>query len=157
MSTRRRSKAREVALQVLFQFECPRRSPFQFERFVEERLREDTQRAFCRQLIMGTRAHHREIDDRIRNAAENWRIERMTGVDRNIIRMGAFELLFQPGTSGCVIVDEALELAKKFGAADSSKFVNGVLDRLWRGIPARTGEIVQKVPGSVVAVGETLG
>ncbi len=112
MSTRRRSKAREVALQVLFQFECPRRSPFLFEGFVEERLKEDQQRGFCRQLIMGTRAHNREIDDRIRSAAENWRIERMTGVDRNIIRMGAFELLFQPGTSGSVIVDEAIELAK---------------------------------------------
>ena len=153
MSTRRRYKSREVALHVLFQFECPRRSPFLFEGFLGERLKEDQQRVFCRQLIMGTRAHHREIDERIRSAAENWRLERMTGVDRNIIRMGAFELLFQPDTSGCVIVDEALELAKKFGSADSTKFVNGVLDRLWRGIPGRIGELAQKVPESLVSVG----
>lgn len=90
---------------------------------------------------MGTRAHHREIDRRITEAAENWRIERMAGVDRNIIRMGAFELLQQPETGARVILDEAVELAKRFGSEDSPKFVNGVLDQLLKGIPARASEM----------------
>lgn len=143
MIIRRRSKAREVALQALFQLECPRRSPFPYEEFVKRRLLEDTQLAFCRQLVMGSRAYHREIDDRISNAAENWRIARMAGIDRNILRMAAYELLYQPTTAGRVVVDEAVELAKKFGSLDSAKFVNGVLDRLWRGIPARSSEFAK--------------
>jgi N utilization substance protein B len=146
MIIRRRSKAREVALQALFQLECPRRSPFPYEEFVKRRLLEDTQLAFCRQLVMGSRAYHREIDDRISQAAENWRISRMAGIDRNILRMAAYELLFQPATAGRVVIDEALELAKKFGSLDSAKFVNGVLDRLWRGIPARSGEFAKPSP-----------
>ncbi len=145
MIIRRRSKAREVALQALFQLECPRRSPFPYEEFVKRRLPEDTQLAFCRQLVMGSRAHHREIDARIGQAAENWRISRMAGIDRNILRMAAYELLFQPGTAAKVVVDEALELAKKFGSLDSAKFVNGVLDRLWRGIPSRSAELAKTV------------
>ena len=146
MIIRRRSKAREVALQALFQLECPRRSPFPYEEFVKRRLLEDSQLAFCRQLVMGSRAYHREIDDRISHAAENWRISRMAGIDRNILRMAAYELLFQPATAGRVVVDEALELAKKFGSLDSAKFVNGVLDRLWRGIPSRASEFAKSTP-----------
>lgn len=151
MTIRRRSKAREVALQALFQLECPRRSPFPYEEFVKRRLLEDTQLAFCRQLVMGSRAYHREIDDRISMAAENWRITRMAGIDRNILRMAAYELLFQPATAGRIVLDEALELAKKFGSQDSVKFVNGVLDRLWRGIPARAAEFAKSSPDKTSA------
>lgn len=140
MTTLRRSKAREVALQALFQLECPRRSPFPFEDFITRRLGGRDQETFCRMLVMGTKAHHREIDHRISQAAENWRIERMAGVDRNILRMGAFELLFQPGTAARVVLDEAVELAKRYGSEDSPKFVNGVLDQLLKGIPARAHE-----------------
>ncbi len=141
LTIRRRSKSREVALQALFQLECPRRSAFPFDEFISRRLPGKDQIPFCRQLVMGTRGHHREIDQRISQAAENWRIERMAGVDRNIIRMGAFELLFQPETGSRVILDEAVELAKRFGSEDSPKFVNGVLDQLLKGIPARVNEM----------------
>lgn len=144
MTIRRRSKSREVALQALFQLECPRRTPFPFDEFIGRRLHGKDQAAFCRKLVMGTRAFHREIDGRISDAAENWRIERMAGVDRNILRMGAYEMLYQPETSVRVILDEAVELAKRFGSEDSPKFVNGVLDQLLRGIPARLKETLEK-------------
>ena len=77
-------------------------------------------------------AHQEEIDSRLSAAAENWRLVRMATVDRNVLRLGAFELLFDKETPAAVAFDEAIELARRYGSADSASFVNGVLDRLRR-------------------------
>src|SRR5262249_5143649 len=129
----RRSRGREVALQLLYQREHnPRIDRAEFEQFARERLREEAIRTFCLFLFDGVVANLPEIDAKISAAAENWRIPRSPTVDRNILRLGAFELLFMKDPPPAVAFDEAIELARRFGTADSSAFVNGVLDRLRR-------------------------
>lgn len=84
----------------------------------------------AKELVQGTVAHLGEIDDLIRQQAENWRLERMPPVDRNVLRLAVFELLYAADVPKLVVVDEAVELAKRFGAEQSSRFVNGLLDGL---------------------------
>ena len=129
----RRSRGREVALQLLYQREQnPKIDRAALEQFAGERLKEEAIRKFCLFLFDGVVANLSELDTKIAAAAENWRIARMPTVDRNILRIGAFELLFMKDTPAAVAFDEAIELARRFGTADSSAFVNGVLDRLRR-------------------------
>ena len=129
----RRSRGREVALQLLFQREHnPKMDRADIEQFSRERVREEPIRQFCLLLYDGVVAQLTDIDARITAAAENWRLARMPTVDRNILRLGAFELLFMQDTPAAVAFDEAIELARRYGSADSSAFVNGVLDKLRR-------------------------
>jgi N utilization substance protein B len=127
----RRSRAREVALQLLFQHDFNPQIPrADLERFGADRLGNPELAAFCLGLYDGVQAHAADIDQRLAAAAENWRLPRMAAVDRNVLRLGAFELLYQPQTPPKVALDEAIELARRYGSADSPAFVNGVLDRL---------------------------
>jgi N utilization substance protein B len=87
-------------------------------------------REYADQLVRGVRADAEKLDERIRAASQNWRIERMARIDRNALRLGAYELLTRSDVPRAVILDEAVELAKRFGSDESSKFVNGVLDRI---------------------------
>jgi len=82
------------------------------------------------ELVRGTRERLEEIDGLIRAQAENWRLERMPPVDRNILRLAVYELLREPEVPQLVVVDEAVELAKRFGSEQSGRFVNGLLDGL---------------------------
>jgi N utilization substance protein B len=129
----RRSRAREVALQILFQLDynpgVPRPA---IEQFVQDRLREKDLIAFCLRLVDGVQSQRALIDERLAAAAENWRLPRMAGVDRNVLRIGAFELLLAGDVPSAAALDEAIELARRYGSADSPAFVNGVLDRLKR-------------------------
>ena len=84
---------------------------------------------FCRSLVAGTRQNRPEIDAALNEKADNWTLDRMAATDRNILRLGAFEMLYDE-TPGRVAINEAVELAKRYGAGQSSQFVNGVLDRL---------------------------
>src|SRR5262245_32991305 len=129
----RRSRAREVALQLLFQRDHnPQMERAAVEQFARDRLREPALQEFCLQLFDGVTGHAEEIDTRLSQAAENWRLPRMATVDRNVLRLGAFELLYDKDTPPGVALDEAIELARRFGTAESAAFVNGVLDRLRR-------------------------
>ena len=129
----RRSRAREVALQLLFQRDHnPSVPAAAIEQFVQNRLRDPDMRLFCLSLYAGIVANQPDIDKRLAAAAENWRVIRMATVDRNVLRLGAYELLFTKDTPPAVAFDEAIELARRYGSADSSGFVNGVLDRLRR-------------------------
>jgi N utilization substance protein B len=126
----RRSRAREVALQLLFQRDHNTAvDRAGVERFVRDRLHEPDLERFCLALYDGTVAHLADIDERLGKAAENWRLQRMAGVDRNVLRLGAYELWLTPETPANVAFDEAIELARRYGAAESPAFVNGVLDR----------------------------
>lgn len=127
----RRSRAREVALQLLFQHDHnPGVARSAVERFVRDRLRDSASEAFCLALYDGVIGQLETIDQRLAGAAENWRLSRMASVDRNVLRLGAYELIFSSETPAGVALDEAIELARRFGSADSPAFVNGVLDRL---------------------------
>ncbi len=91
-----------------------------------------TKRAFeyAQRLARGATEHRDSIDALIREQAEHWRLERMPAVDRNILRLAVYEFLHEPDVPKLVVVDEAIELAKKFGSDDSGRFVNGLLDGL---------------------------
>jgi N utilization substance protein B len=127
----RRSRAREVALQLLFQRDFnPREDRRNLERFIHDRLGDAELESFCTRLYDGVVSHQTEIDQRLTEVAENWRLARMAAVDRNVLRLGGYELLFAGDTPASVALDEAIELARRFGSADSPAFVNGVLDKL---------------------------
>ncbi len=127
----RRSRAREVALQLLFQRDHnPAVTRADIERFAHNRLHEDELRLFSLQLYDGVVERLADIDARLSQAAENWRLPRMATVDRNVLRLGAYELFHTPDTPARVTLDEAIELARRYGSADSPSFVNGVLDKL---------------------------
>ena len=127
----RRSRAREVALQLLFQRDLnPSVDRPAVERFARDRLRDPELTSFCLALFDGVTFNCAAIDMQLAAAAENWRLPRMAAVDRNVLRLGAYELSFAPETPPGVALDEAIELARRYGTADSPAFVNGVLDRL---------------------------
>ena len=90
---------------------------------------------YARRLVQGALDHREEIDGLIRQQAENWRLERMPAVDRNILRLAVYELLFEAEVPKLVVVDEAIELAKKYGSERSSQFINGLLDGLIKSLP----------------------
>lgn len=126
----RRSKARELALQMLFQVDLnPDIDGQTVRQMINERLRDDDLRQFTWSLFAGVMECRAELDERIQAIADNWKLYRMAATDRNCLRIGAFELLHTDTPHG-VVIDEALELAKKFGSAQSSQFVNGILDQL---------------------------
>ena len=87
-------------------------------------------REFANQLFDGTRSHLKEIDKAIQQHTKNWRLSRMAAVDRNILRLAAFELLSDSKTPGTVVINEALEIAKKYSTHESAQFVNGILDSI---------------------------
>lgn len=96
------------------------------------RLRRRVEEAFlfAQELVKGTLDNREKIDDMITAQADNWRLERMPAVDRNVLRLAIYEMLFETDTPKLVVVDEAIELAKKFGSEQSGRFVNGLLDGL---------------------------
>ena len=131
----RRSRAREVALQLLFwRDHNPAADRTAVERFARERLRDPALVAFCLDLYDGVTTQAAAIDARLTEAAENWRLPRMAAVDRNVLRLGAYELAYSSDTPAGVALDEAIELSRRFGSADSPAFVNGVLDRLLKNL-----------------------
>jgi transcription antitermination protein NusB len=127
----RRTRGREIALQVLYQLEQnPGQGPDEVSQFIRRRLREPKLCAFASALVDGVLEHQPRIDALISEVAENWRLDRMAAIDRNILRLGAFELLYCDDVPTKVAINEALELAKRYSTAQSSRFVNGILDRL---------------------------
>jgi transcription antitermination protein NusB len=131
-SMTRRSRAREVALQLLFWRDLNPTAPRPaVEDFVRERLRDPALAPFCLELYDAVVARQEEIDGLLKDAAENWRLNRMAVVDRNALRLGTAELIAQaPDAPAAVVIDEAIELARRYGAKDSPAFVNGVLDKI---------------------------
>jgi transcription antitermination protein NusB len=130
----KRRKAREVALQFLYQLDqtgAKDPTPFEDEFWARHPV-DAAARAFAGSLVRGAKAEQAKIDAIIAESAEHWGLERMAVVDRNILRMAVYELLYEPDVPGKVAINEAIEIAKKFGTAESSRFINGVLDRVHR-------------------------
>jgi transcription antitermination protein NusB len=124
-----RRKARELALQMLFQHDMSGNEPDMIlTTFEDLQKSKPNTREFATKIFRGTVDHLSEIDDMIQAQAENWRLSRMAVVDRNIIRMSVYEFLHETDTPKLVIIDEAIEIAKKFGTQKSSQFINGILD-----------------------------
>ena len=128
---RKRSKAREYALQILYQVDVTRGEPRPIlEDFWAVHPAPQDVRVFATHVVEGTLQHLQEINQRIAQHANNWDIARMAIVDRNILRMGTYELLHVDDVPPKVCLNEAVELAKRFGDEESSKFVNGILDAI---------------------------
>ncbi len=129
MSTRRR--CREVVLQILYEDDLnPERNLKNSDQFLVSRLKGNRPLVdFAVGLLKGVRQHRREIDKQLSEKASNWSLRRMAAIDRNVLRLASYEILFG-GTPGRVAINEAVELAKRFGDRQSGQFVNGVLDRL---------------------------
>ena len=122
-------RARELALQLLYQHEHTGADldamQTEFDEWISA---SDEVREFADFLLRGTLAHLGELDDELARQTAHWRLERLAAVDRNILRLAMFELVHEPETPPAVVIDEAIEIAKKYGAEESGRFVNGVLD-----------------------------
>lgn len=136
MSGRRR-RARELALQLLYQNDLAGTAPEEmFARTEEYILARPEVQEYAARLVSGTLARRAELDDVLSERSEHWRLGRMPAVDRNLLRLALYELLFEPETPPPVVINEAVEIAKKFSTPSSGSFVNGVLDGIRR---ARAG------------------
>lgn len=128
-----RRRARECALQMLFQIDVTAAAPAEvFPGFWAGQEAEGDVREFAERLVLGVARRRRELDAVVTASSEHWRIERMAVVDRNVLRMAVFELLHHRDTPAAVVIDEAIEVAKRFGGDESGAFVNGVLDAIRR-------------------------
>ena len=127
-----RRMARELALQALFSVEIGHRDAAEVLDEYLTAFSESGQRLFVKDLVLGTLEHAQESDERIKPLLEGWTIERLPTIDRLLLRMAAFELRHRPETPRPVIINEAVELAKRFSTEDSGRFVNGVLSALVR-------------------------
>lgn len=128
---RRRHKARRWVLQILYAWEIqgrPGRLSDEARAFFERRQIGVQTRGFAEELIAALDGHIQEIDRLLAESAENWDPDRMSIIDRNILRLGLAELLYLPDVPFKVSIDEAVTLARRYGGHDSPRFVNGVLD-----------------------------
>ena len=126
----RRRESRQVALQLLFQTDAnPKVTAYTAREMLEEELRHSDARDFAWSLYTGTLSLRDEIDAQLQSVAQNWRLSRMSGTDRNVLRMGVYEMTHM-GTPPAVVLDECIEIARAYGSEKSGEFVNGILDKL---------------------------
>lgn len=130
----KRRKAREYALQLLFQLDIRKEKPTAsvLKRFWAEREPEDEVKSFAEDLVKGAYKHIDRINDLIRQCAKNWTLDRMAAVDRNVLRLAVYEMLYRMDIPTSVTINEAIEIAKKYGTDESGAFVNGILDSIAR-------------------------
>lgn len=137
-----RTRVRQIVLQILFQEDLNSTNGFDWRQFLTERLRGDARLvSFGLSLLEGVRSQRKRLDEIIQASSINWRVARMPPVDRNVLRMAVWEMTGSD-TPPRVAIDEAINLARRFGGQNSPQFVNGVLDRILRDrqVPATAGE-----------------
>ena len=129
---RKRTKAREYALQILYAVDITKDDPGDCVRRFWEGSEESSGevKKFAADLVLGVSDNKKEIDRMIAKYATNWKLDRMAVIDRNVLRFAAYELLYEKDIPPKVSINEAIDIAKKFGGPDSGKFVNGVLDKI---------------------------
>ena len=129
---RKRTLAREQALKILYQAELTRREINLAAKYYwgEQEDIDEHVSAFTNRLTSGIHEHLNAIDEKISRHATNWQLKRMAVIDRNVLRIGVYELLYASDIPPKVTINEAVELAKKYGDMESSKFVNGILDKI---------------------------
>jgi N utilization substance protein B len=132
-----RRRAREAALQILYQLEFGTAEPAAAVRsFWKSKRAPEATREYSRWLVRGILEHRDDLDEAIQKISKNWRVARMSLVDRNILRLAAFELSYARPTAPAIVINEAIEIAKKYSSPEAAVFVNGILDALRRGIQA---------------------
>jgi N utilization substance protein B len=133
MGNRRRS--RECALQMLFQLDITHDARYLKERYWDDNLVSEPIRDYANELVVGTMEHLPEIDSLLSKYAENWTLSRMGRIDRNVLRLAVFELLYREDIPARVTLDEAIIIAKKFAEESSGAFINGILDKILKEEP----------------------
>ena len=130
----RRRKAREHALQILYQLDIKREKPSAsvLKNFWTEYNPDDEVKLFAEEIVKGTFKHLAKINQLIHRCAKNWSLDRMAVVDRNVLRMAVYEILYRLDIPTSVTINEAIEIAKKYGTDESGSFVNGILDSIAR-------------------------
>ena len=128
----KRRRSREYALQLLFQIEMSGSgfSDEVIDEFWEGNNEDPDVKSFTHDLVMKTMSNIGEIDETIRKAAEHWSVKRMAAIDRNLIRAATCELLYRKDIPPSVVMNEAIEIAKKYSTEDSAPFINGILDKI---------------------------
>ncbi len=127
----KRRKSREAALQVLYQWDVTRRDREKgLSHFTDYSLPEERKDPFSEAIVQGVLDHWREIDRLIERYSENWSLERIASIDRTILRIAIFELLYREDIPPKVTLNEAVDLGKRFGSENSGGFINGILDRI---------------------------
>jgi N utilization substance protein B len=128
----KRRKARELAMQMLFQLDMGKQTPDQVRKtFWKAREEQDTDadvRGFAEDIFRVAVSREAEVDGLIEKYSANWRLDRMASVDRNVLRMAIAEMVGFPGTPAPIVINEALEIARRYSAPESINFLNGVLD-----------------------------
>ena len=129
-----RRKAREYALQILFRLDFTEKGidSKDLEEFWSDKEALGEVRKFAEELVRGTLNKLDDLDTMIEKVTENWILKRMAAVDRNILRLSAYELFYKKDIPPAVTINEAIEIAKKFSSTESAPFINGVLDKLAR-------------------------
>jgi N utilization substance protein B len=126
-----RRRARELAMQALFYMDVNRNaSPQMLQRFCENFIPPQKTRPFFMKLVNGVLESQPQIDELIERFSKNWRVKRMAGVDRNVMRIAVFEMLFCHDIPPKVSINEAIDVGKKFGTEESGAFINGIVDRI---------------------------
>jgi N utilization substance protein B len=129
----RRRQARELALQLLYQLDVRGEDPGPvMDAFWQRHEVHDDVRAFADALVRGVKAHEPKIDELLGRFAEHWELDRMAVVDRNVLRAGVWELLWGVDVPPIVAINEALDIARRFSTEESTRFINGLLDRVRR-------------------------
>ena len=136
----KRRSSRELALKFLYQFELNEGDlDEQIKLFLERNSSQEGVENFMKELVMSLVSKMKEVDEIIQKYSDHWVLDRMTVIDRNILRIGTCELLFNFSTPPKVVINEAIDIAKKYGNEDSPEFINGILDKVYN-------EIGQKGP-----------
>jgi len=136
-----RRVARECAVQMLYQRDIGKHDcRYILNSFWEMNEHSPQVREFATRLFEGSVARLKEIDELIQSHAENWRLSRMAAVDRNILRLAVYELLSEEKTPSTVVINEALEVARKFSTHESAQFVNGILDSIRKHLSSKKAE-----------------
>ena len=134
----KRHAARELALKALFAYDVGKNEPGMImELLFEEEIIDTTSKEFSVYLVEGVIENMATIDQMIKKYALEWALDRMPAVDRNIMRVALFEILFSPDIPKAVIINEAIELAKAYGSEDSARFVNGIVGNIIKDMPQR--------------------
>lgn len=137
----KRRKARELVMQFLYQHDFTGEGRDEtIDLFLKDQELDGETEAFCKELIAGTLSRQAEIDKLLNSYVANWDIKRIATVDRNVIRMALYEMLYHKGIPAIVSINEAVDIAKKYSTAESGKFVNGVLDKIKQEIVDKHGK-----------------
>ncbi len=138
----KRRSSRELALKFLYQFELNEGNvDEQMNSFIELNSLKDEIEVFMKELVEAVIKQKKEIDEIIQKFSDNWLLDRMTVIDRNILRIGICELLSDFSTPPKVVINEAVDIAKKFGNEDSPEFINGILDKIYKEIGHKKGPL----------------